>query len=561
MGKNKKGAPYAFNALVVPAPAPGEVSRINEQSLRMRLLRGTFEQDVNNEVQSDFAPEIAYDLRCDLSENTFKNVYQQLAIAYDTNPNVTTDEGDDLAPLLNPDLFALCQTRQLIQMGLNEAIMRLDWPTDPSDVKEVKYRVVPPSMIYKARASHSDPTQPSYVCELRVRTKQNMEGDPVDCYTFETWDTSDPEDPRFSIHEEIEGELVDRTAYYVGESDYPYRDRDGRPIMPYVFYHKRIQSRLWDWMAGIELVRGTLRLAAGFTFFWDSFLNASSPVRVAIDLDLPAGSSTQTRNGAPIQQVAYSPKTIIKMSSTVDRSGTIATFPVGMNPLDGLESLRSYGERLSTFAGISPADLQAKNGGAKSGIAIIVSRDGLRRAQVKAEPANRKSDQILFARAASLANSYGGFDLPENPRAYRISYALIGQSSFERKEEIANIEKELALNLISQIDAARRLYPELESNEEAIGYLLGLREQERALAQAENQGVKGVEIATENLQATALNGAQVTSAQGIIETVAAGKLPRETGVSMLSRFFGIDYAVADEIMGSVGSGFTPTKEA
>tara|TARA_Y100000593_G_scaffold2827_1_gene5679 strand:+ start:2004 stop:3683 length:1680 start_codon:yes stop_codon:yes gene_type:complete len=559
MGSGKKQV-YTFQNLIAPAPPESEASRINQQSLRVRLLRGMQEPDVENEIAKNFAPEVAYDLTYnpDLSSNVFLECWQQLAIAYDTYPNVSIDGDESLGTIITPDLWPLCQTRQLTQIAVNEAVIRLDWPSNENELQEVKYRVVSPNMIYGARSSKADPSQPDYVCELRVRTKENA----VDCYTFETWDVSNPDDPKFSIHEEIEGELVDRTSYYLGKvEDYPYRDRDGAPILPYVFYHKKIQSQLWDWQNGIEVVKGTLRLAAGFTFFWDSFLNASSPVRVAIDLDLPAGNGLQMRNGGALQQVVYSPKTIIKMQSTVDRTGRIDTFPVGMSPEEGLESLKSYAERLAMYCGISGADLQTKNGGAKSGIAIIVSRDGMRRAQMRAEPANRKGDQIMLARAAKLSNAYGGTNLPEEPREYRISYALIGQSPFERKEELANVEKELSMNLISQVDATRRLYPEIESEEEAVGYLLGIREQDRALAQAENQGVEGVEIATENLQSTALNGAQVTSAQGIIETVAAGRLPRATGVSMLSRFFGIDYAVANEIMGSVGGGFTPTKEA
>lgn len=58
---------------------------------------------------------------------------------------------------------------------------------------------------------------------------------------------------------------------------------------------------------------------------------------------------------------------------------------------------------------------------------------------------------------------------------------------------------------------------------------------------------------------TALNGAQVTSAVEIVGEVAAGRLPRGTGVAMLQEFFSLDPARADRIMGEVGRGFVPAE--
>ena len=54
----------------------------------------------------------------------------------------------------------------------------------------------------------------------------------------------------------------------------------------------------------------------------------------------------------------------------------------------------------------------------------------------------------------------------------------------------------------------------------------------------------------------ALNGAQVGAAQGIVESVAIGALPRDTGVAMLSAFFNLPPSDAETIMGTVGRGFT-----
>lgn len=61
--------------------------------------------------------------------------------------------------------------------------------------------------------------------------------------------------------------------------------------------------------------------------------------------------------------------------------------------------------------------------------------------------------------------------------------------------------------------------------------------------------------------ATALNGAQVASAKGIVADVAAGLLPRDTGLAMLAHFFNLAGDVAEEIMATVGAGFAPETRA
>jgi hypothetical protein len=59
----------------------------------------------------------------------------------------------------------------------------------------------------------------------------------------------------------------------------------------------------------------------------------------------------------------------------------------------------------------------------------------------------------------------------------------------------------------------------------------------------------------EDVQKTALNGAQVTSALEIVQSVAARELPRETGIAMLVSFFNLSEPEAAKIMGEVGATF------
>lgn len=59
-------------------------------------------------------------------------------------------------------------------------------------------------------------------------------------------------------------------------------------------------------------------------------------------------------------------------------------------------------------------------------------------------------------------------------------------------------------------------------------------------------------------QATVLNGAQVTAATAIVESVAAGTIPRDSGIGQIMVLFNLDQAQAEKIMGSAGNPGTKT---
>lgn len=63
----------------------------------------------------------------------------------------------------------------------------------------------------------------------------------------------------------------------------------------------------------------------------------------------------------------------------------------------------------------------------------------------------------------------------------------------------------------------------------------------------------------EKVADTALNGAQVTAASQIVEKVAAGILPRESGISQLVFFFQLSPQQAEQVMGTAGTpAFVPS---
>lgn len=63
----------------------------------------------------------------------------------------------------------------------------------------------------------------------------------------------------------------------------------------------------------------------------------------------------------------------------------------------------------------------------------------------------------------------------------------------------------------------------------------------------------------ESRQDISLNGAQIASMVEIVSQVAAGMLPRESGINMLIASFQISQAQAEKIMGEAGRSFVPTE--
>jgi hypothetical protein len=60
---------------------------------------------------------------------------------------------------------------------------------------------------------------------------------------------------------------------------------------------------------------------------------------------------------------------------------------------------------------------------------------------------------------------------------------------------------------------------------------------------------------------TAMNGAQISSLVDVLKTAAAGDLPRDTVVAIIKRGFNMDVAAVEEIMGTIGKGFTAPSAA
>ena len=443
--------------------------RWSEQALRYRLLTGAHIEDLRDELRKLFAREIAADLEFhpDMSRNPLRMIVQQLANMYQESPKVQTEDREqDLSPIVTPRLFPLQQQTEMLTLGINEAVVRVDWEWWRG-ATEATYRPVSPDLIV-AKPDPARPDQPICVEELRHRTKPDTF---EKCWTWDVYDVTDSQNPVFRIDAiSDKGTRYDATNEFAPDlvGSYPYM-HDGLPVLPYVVYHKRIGAGLWNYRDGIELVRGSLRLAALWSHWCDGYQSCAHPQRYALDVDSQAGI-TRSIGGVSVDVVPIDRKSILKFRSAGPGTGSIGALPVSMEPRSAAEALKTYSHGLAVYAGLNPSDLQTTQ--AQSGYAIVVGREGMRRVMKAREPSFKASDRLLLATAAKLANSYGGHSLPTEPGDYTIEYRGAKESDTERKARAELVRAELDMGLISKVDALRALHPEIESDEEAIERLL-----------------------------------------------------------------------------------------
>jgi hypothetical protein len=314
-------------------------------------------------------------------------------------------------------------------------------------------------------------------------------------------------------------------------------------------------------------MEGTLNLGVYYSL-WGHVLRAASwPQRWAVDLQV-GGSQPLSGEADTIQtSVITDPGTVALFYSSAQAQGQpqIGQWQTSADPEALIGAISQYERRLVTYAGINAADQIRMAGDPRSGYAVSVSRDAQREVQRRFEPQFRAGDLAALRLAAILLNrAYGEARYPEG--GYRISYEGIPYSGEERRSQLDRIRELRDQGLMSRVQAYQELYPGVseEDARAALAEIDGTTEAaspvtdtEAPVAEVEAPAADAA-AADEPLAATALNGAQVTSALEIVQQVAAGQLPRESAVVMLVEFFQLSADSADRVLGSVGRGFVPS---
>lgn len=462
-----------------PWPADSsEKARWKHTRLRRRLLDGSWRQDIEERLKQHLGV-----LRSDamgppdMSANPYRVITREVSTLFTKPPTLRHDleEQIDLGPLIgergaiaSSGLWAQMRRYQAWVVGCREYLLRLVATADG----RLHYRPVAPDMV-QAWSTMTQPDRPVTIWELRLR--QRASGKFV--WAWDVLDISDPQDPVYKVFaatdggklgDDLSAEFLD--ADYSGAS-YPYRKKDGTPVLPYVMHHaEMIGDRLWDPYEGTEVLEGSLNLAVLMSFWlhyvrdtaWAQkyAVNARPAGLETIDQDaLTAGESTPTR-----QEIVTDPSTLLVFEAIRDEAAVvIGQFQPPGSPKELYESIEAYGAKLAHDAGISSSDMQRMSADPRSGYAISLSNEGKRKSQEDYSAQFRAVDEQLIALSAILLNVATGSDYPED--GYSVVYAPIPLSPEERRSREESVLRRLNARLLKRVDAYRELNPGLSEQQ------------------------------------------------------------------------------------------------
>lgn len=417
-----------------------------------------------------------------MSVAPFSSVVRALAVLYDTQTEVRHDAGgiDGLTSAIRlSGLWGLMARVQRYTLGLRECLVRVH----VSDRGRPTYRQVYPDMVI-AQAGPDAPDVPVRIEELRLRTHPTSQ---KQIWTLDVLDVQDPENPVYRVVEARAGleHGEDLTIAYLGKDysgeAYPYRRKDGRPVLPYVLYHaERTGDRLWDSFVWTELVEASYDVAVRLHFQTNVFFQSSWPQRWILGCRVAATDIEESNGQGTRRAVVVDPSTLLELEPMPDFTGQAQ---VGQfNPAGDIvameEVIASQMARIAQDAGVPASDLQRLNS-QRSGVAISLSNEGKRAQQRRYAGQFRDSDERLVALTAILLNRATGTPYPEG--GYSIIYPEIPLSPDELAARREHVLALVQAGLMSPIKAYMTINPGV-SEEQARQDLAGIATARTALA-------------------------------------------------------------------------------
>lgn len=468
-----------------PDLAPHEQEQIREAACRHALMTGRWSSMLQRHVEQQLGPIRARVVgRADYSENLFKNFILQAATLYDTEMQVRHSTPKHrrtmTRELERARWFGLQPRNQRMTLAANESFVYWGWSHAS---KRLIARVVPRHLV-RPLPMPDDPGELGGMIEVRRRKKHQKSPDHLpenqeEAWFFDVWDVRDPANPSFRVHK-VDGGTIgeDVTARFVNPAewqgaDYPWK-LDGRPILPWVVYHREQTSDLVAPYENGEVVFGTLQVGLLWTATVHGSLRASWAQRwisggkvKSVKINKGTGNHTASGGGSesPIQSVPSDPTRIIIITPTGDSPATAGQWGSPMDIEAAERVSRAYGARLAVAMGLSPADVTIESHTPTSGVSLRISREGLRKIQQRQRVPARVADTRSLVVAAVILRKMG-IEVPTD--GWRPRYTGIGWTIEEIRDILANVKamQESPMGpLIDRVGAYMLLHPDLEEEE------------------------------------------------------------------------------------------------
>lgn len=459
------------------APTQSDQARWEHTALRRRLIQGTWEQDLEDELYRHLPADRreAWGV-ADMSSNALEQVSRQLAMLYHETPSVTHES--DITDLVGRDgyitrsgLWPLMQKVQQYTIAMRECCVRIDVVPSmhgkTSRYSGIVYRVITPDFVY-AEAHPDAPDVMVYFREYRLRYNDHSKEYEWVCDVLDIRDENNPQLALYKVkHDGTLG--ADVTDMYMDTSQnsgeaYPYRTKEGLPFIPVQLYRAEKTGSLWNAYDSAQLTFGTLTSAVLFSFYLHLVRDACWSQKYVAGLQLAGQSALDQDAPARRATITTDPSSILVFTSDPDinTQPIIGSFEPSADPQNLLESIAKYEYRVATASGIS-SDVLRQSGDPRSGYALSISRDGQREAQRKFAPVFRSNDEELIAKTACMCNRFLGTSFPED--GYRVQYSQLNLSPAEMKAQREDVMEKLKAGLMSPVDAIMQLNPDLDELE------------------------------------------------------------------------------------------------
>ena len=241
---------------------------------------------------------------------------------------------------------------------------------------------------------------------------------------------------------------------------------------------------------------------------------------------------------------------------TVEESATLLSSPV--NYTDLVNVLSQWSRLLAIAMRQSPNDFSTQATAAQSGFAKLV--DSLPKIEARSERTTRlkaTEARVAWPRIGAVGSALGRFTKPLEQLSRLTLHTEFAPLEFPTSVDERTREEEHdirhGLTTAAKILAKRRGIS-IDEAEAEVNLNLGVDPE--ADADAAAAGAAGAD----DVQKTALNGAQTASMVQIVTAIAAKQIPREAGIQMMITSFRVPREEAEALVGSAGDTFFAAKE-
>lgn len=342
----------------------------------------------------------------DASHNVFRDTIVRLSTRYEAPPTVKEGEIGDI------DTSVMFSDHPIVEqyaLAYNVAVASIRFVDG-----ELKVDVLPPD--------HADILfdNDGRMTKVRVARPTQVSSSGAADFVLEEWDVVGR---IYSVYD---------NGKWVPQPNYPWLYSDGKAFAPVVFFRASKPPDWWGANRWSELIEATLEEGINWTIHRYGQLNSASGIPYTIDLE-PIGQQTTDSADDKFKNrsVAAGSNTVLQlMTNPKATSGTAGVLQATFDPEKSVEAIvAAYNSRMQSL-GIGDAALQ--RGGAESGYAIVVRREGLLRLRNQTEPMFRAADQEFVRKAVACYRIFANG--PAEDMKYRVEYAPVAMGSAENKE-------------------------------------------------------------------------------------------------------------------------------